>query len=363
MSETGDRERSELSERIFDLFKKRTDGRNTSVDIIHWNSVYQWALKTKVPQKQVFEAFRDLEKKDLIMQAPGQPQGYFTLTSKGQSRDAMDLISQRLHVKYDRLKIWAALGYAVWVALVGFVLAFISLGFLSFGASNPALVGSFSVEILQTIAAASSGMSVLGMLALAISYTRLNEDYLFVMFFRAYLALRTGNFPSAERSVRKAARLLQSPKGLKDTRWKLVSKDFVSILNKLGNQVFRAILGKIVSKDASVAHEIISLADTFAEPSLDRLDSVISVIMGLPDSEYKQRTQFKRLTTNIWIYRTIVTSTVLIIALIADVLVWTMASYFSAVPLTDFYTSIAASYIPSILAILGLRSLLAGARR
>lgn len=102
MTEQKDRELVKLSERIFDLFKNRTDGANRGIDDIHWRNIREFALQKKMAENEVVEAFRRLEKLDLIMPSPSQSAGYYRLTSKGQAEDVAHLTEIRLKDAYSR---------------------------------------------------------------------------------------------------------------------------------------------------------------------------------------------------------------------------------------------------------------------
>jgi len=284
MSVNEDSEIIYLSERIFDLFKNRTDGANTNVDDIHWKAVSQWALASKVSEVRVFEAFRRLEKLGLIMPSPGQPDGYYRLTSSGQTKHTEDLIGDRLRTKYlkaaskQKWKVRFTRLFLTCVVLwtVGWILA-----------SQLSLIALFQPYISGTIGA----VALLAFIAAAASSLGSREEGIFLRFFESYLSIKAGMFARAEKLVKEAADTLQYPREFSRSDWKVISKDVRLLVDRLGQQVRKRMLPAIVGKDARVLRKSVELADCFAHPSLEQFATKApAVLLDLHEAEYRRGT-------------------------------------------------------------------------
>ena len=344
------RELIELSERIFDLFKNRTDGANRDVDDIHWRNVHAFALQKKVAENEVVEAFRRLEKLDLIMPSPSQPDGYYRLTSSGQAKDVADLIAARLRDRYaeaeKRRKRQRFYGIAAAVAVVLWIL---------FGVVAPALhLLQYQPYMIIPLAL----LAIFALIGAGMSSLRSNEERIFFRFFASYLSLKKGFFAEAEKLILRAADTLGYSREFRDSRWRIVSKDVRQTIGKLEYEIRRKMLPAVVRKDPRVVRKSIELADAFATPSLERLSTTVSSIVGdLPeDREHRPATRVERLKENMTVYRSMHIIIILGLAAVLDVAVFLVLSFAEGHTLSSYYPSMAAVYIPSILAVIGLRS-------
>ncbi len=350
-----DRELVKLSERIFDLFKNRTDGANRGVDDIHWRNVRDFALQKKITENEVVEAFRRLEKLDLIMPSPSQPAGYYRLTSKGQTEDAAHLIEVRLRTLYSgaatREKIRRTLQ-------ILFVASSILGGILI-----------LSSQLLKLIVVPTSLWSVVGSIWVASMIgagapLQSQEREIFYKLYKSYLSLKNGAFDEGETLALEAAKNLQYSGEFPRSEWVVVSRDVHSLTGDLGREIWKKVLPAIHKKDPAVTRKTIELADVFANPSLERLrPDVAAVVDGLKEEEYRPVARIDRLTGNLTIYRGFHVLMMLVIAVVIDVAVFAVLSLAENKQLSAYYLYMAVGYIPAIPAAIGLRSLVLSIRK
>lgn len=350
------RELVELSERIFDLFKNRTDGANRGVDDIHWRNVQAFALQKKVAEKEVVEAFRRLEKLDLIMPSPSQPDGYYGLTSKGQAEDVAHLIETRLQSLYsgaakrEKLKQVSRILFVASSALLGLLLSLSQV--LNLLHLHPP---DFSTIL---------GMVWMASLFGALAPLQSSEKRIFYKLYASYLSLKKGMFDEAEKYAWEGAEILRYSGEFPRSEWSIVSNDVRLLASDLGREIWKTILPAIHRKDPTVTRKIIKLADVFENPSLERLRAdVKAAVEGLEKEDYQPAGRIDRLRGNLVVYRSLHVLMVLGVAAVLDVVVFVVLSLAENKQLSAYYLFMATAYIPSILAAIGLRSLVLGVRR
>ena len=355
LTDQKDRELVKLSERIFDLFKNRTDGANRGVDDIHWRNVREFTLQKKIAENEVVEAFRRLEKLDLIMPSPSQPDGYYRLTSKGQMEDVAHLIETRLQTLYSgattreritqasRTLFFACSVLGGLLLLLNQVLRLIVV---------PTALGSV-VGIVWMVSMIGAGAPL-----------QSQERAIFCKLYRSYISLKKGAFDEAERPALEAAENLRYSGEFPRSEWTIISRDVHLLTSDLGQEVLKRVLPAIHRKDSAVTRKIIELADIFANPSLERLRvDVATAIEGLKEDSYRPIGRIDRLRGNPVVYSSIYALMLLGVAIVLDVAVFAVLSLLENKLLSAYYLYIAVAYIPSIPAVIGLRSLILSLRR
>ena len=335
------------------MFKHRIDRRSLEIGVNYRD--IQSALEGKTPDDIMFEALRRLERLDLVMASPEVQAGYFRLTKRGKETDVEMLLEDRLRVGFGKRKRFESLiRLSGWTSAIMIPAAF--YGVIS------TLIPVLRNDMLLLICGYVFLVGTLSLFCFffGISYlqTRTNEETLFTRLFESYLALKDDRSQDAEKSVRKAADILRSPTGLAHSDWSIVRKDLTSIFQKIGREVYGRVLPAIVQKHKNARRVVLELADFFANASLQELDAVVEATQAVPAGPYRRLTRWETLKADKRLYQLSATGLVLVLAAGLDLAVFLSASTITGVELPTFYVTMATAYIPSILAILGLMTLL-----
>jgi hypothetical protein len=350
LADQKDRELVKLSERIFDLFKNHTDGRNRGLEDISWRNVWDFALQRKMTESEVVETFRHLEKLDLIMPSPNQPTGYYRLTSNGQTEDVAHLIETRLRTLYsgattrNMIKQGSRIIFLTCSVLGGFLVL---------------LNQAFKLIVLPTDVGMVLGMLWIVTMIGAGAPLQSQETTIFFKLYKSYLSLKKGAFEEAEKTALEAAEDLQYSGEFPRSEWNIISKDVHSLTNDLGQEIRKRVLPAIHRNDPAVIRKLIELADVFANPSLERLrPEVEATVEGLKEDEYRPPGRIDRLAGNLAVHRGVHVLMILVIAAVLDLAVIGLLSLAENRQLSAYYLYIAVGYIPAIPAVIGLRQVI-----
>lgn len=190
-----------------------------------------------------------------------------------------------------------------------------------------------------------------------------HERTIFCKLYASYLLLKKGIFEGAEKDAREAVESLRYS-DFSRSEWVIVSSDVRLLTRDLGRRMWRTILPAIRRKDPKVTQKLISLADVFANPSLELLRSeVTETVADLKEEDYEPAGRIDGLAASLGVYRAAHVLLVLGVAVVMDVIVFAVLSLAENKPLSAYYLYMAAGYIPGILAAIGLRSMVVSPKR
>jgi len=287
----------DIADEVFDLFKKRTDGANKDIEDIQVNAVHDFHYQKKIPKGELFEAFRLLEKEDLIHPSSGYPSGErYRLSLKGQKTDLAEAIADRLRDKRSKM------GGARLLGRIAYYLFPSSLGVTAivvFWLGPAGFIPATSLTAVILFSPIVLSLMLLGFASRMLSM----EDILFLRCFSSYEAIRKGDNDRAERVMNKVARaLLNSKEGLAKTDWNVLEEEVYPVFSNLGKEIQGRLLQAIHSKKADTKLATVKLAKLFAYPSLGRFKGIISILDVFDKQEYKVPSRWEKLLTHLRVH-------------------------------------------------------------
>jgi hypothetical protein len=91
----------DVAKQIFELFKKRTDGRNSNVDHMPLGNIWEFWFEKKIPEETVAEAFQLLQLRNLVMPSTRSTStGVYQLTTYGKNMDPDDLFEKTVDAAF-----------------------------------------------------------------------------------------------------------------------------------------------------------------------------------------------------------------------------------------------------------------------
>ena len=343
---------------IFRLFSTRDAEVFSSKDI--YEKERQKLGITEVTEEQIRKTLRVLQDRNLVTPVPSTDA--FRITESSKSRIPEDLLWDERKTQYEKLLVKNASGQK-WVNRERVLLIFLTISFLAMLISWGIPLGReliFNIETRYILGLVTTVLLFLGsifvkhMQKFDLSY----EEHVFLGMWHIYGMLRTYESSKAPEVLKTSIGELENAASILEYRksesyWEMIENQVFGALRKVSSYIKGEVIPCVRErKIRDVLHTILIIGLLFKDGNIPNL---LSFAQNLRVEEPPPLKMWERLRRNVWIYRTVGTAAILLIAAMVDYVIYYLATSVIRLEANEIFITVVVAYFAIVAALAQLK--------